>query len=78
MAFLELILPIMKPIGGELHLYDFASDVEMPTCQRTKNTLERGCDDCGLSMEVIHVAQVGSIAKRQFRVCMDIRLTGKK
>lgn len=78
MAFLELVLPLMKPVGGELHWYDFAADVELPTCERTKDTLERGCDSCGLSMEVIHVAQVGSIAKRQFRVCMDIRLTGKK
>ena len=78
MAFLELILPLMKPVGGELHWYDFAADVELPSCERTKDTLERGCDNCGLLMEVIHVAQVGSIAKRQFRVCMDIRLTGKK
>ena len=78
MTFLKLILPLLKPIGGELHWYDFASDVERPSCQRTKNTLERGCDGCDLLMEVIHVAQVGSIAKRQFRVCMDIRLTGKK
>lgn len=78
MTFLKLILPLLKPIGGELHWYDFASDVEMPSCQRTKNTLERGCNGCDLLMEVIHVAQVGSIAKRQFRVCMDIRLTGQK
>ena len=77
-TFLEQLLPLLKPVGGELHWYDFAADHELPSCDRTRETLERGCDKCGLCMEVIHVAQVGSIAKRQFRVCMDVRLVGRK
>ena len=76
--FLEHMLPLLKPDGGEIHWYDFAADHELPSCERTRETLQKGCDKCGLDMEVIHVAQVGSIAKRQFRVCMDVRLTGMK
>ena len=76
--FLEQMLPVLRPMGGELHWYDFVADHELPGCDRTRKTLERGCDKCGVSMEVLHVAQVGSIAKRQFRVCMDVRLAGRK
>jgi tRNA G37 N-methylase Trm5 len=73
-AFLEALLPVMKQDGGECHWYDFAADHEFPTCDRTRRMIERVCETQGLSMEVIHVANVGSIAKRQLRVCMDFRI----
>ena len=75
-AFLVAMLPLLK-VKGEVHWYDFASDAELPTCDRTRETVQSVCQDLGLGMEVIHVAKVGSIAKRQFRICMDFRITEK-
>lgn len=71
--FLRALLPLMKN-QGECHWYDFAADWELPNCKRTRNTIEGVCTELGLEMEVIHVAKVGSIAKRQLRICMDFRL----
>jgi tRNA G37 N-methylase Trm5 len=73
-AFLQALLPVMKQDGGECHWYDFAADHEFPDCDRTRRQIEQVCETQGLSMEVIHVANVGSIAKRQLRVCMDFRI----
>jgi len=78
MIFLEALLPLLKPHGGECHWYDFCADHELPYCERTRKTVETTCEKMGLSMEVVHVAHVGSIAKRQNRVCFDFRLTGGK
>ncbi|KAL7529993.1 hypothetical protein ACHAXR_004573, partial [Thalassiosira sp. AJA248-18] len=72
--FLLAMLPLLK-VKGEVHWYDFAADHELPRCDRTRETVQAVCDSLGLGMEVIHVAKVGSIAKRQFRVCMDFRIT---
>lgn len=77
-VFLEALLPLMKAVGGECHWYDFAADHELPSCERTRQTILRVCDNLDYGMEVINVAKVGSIAKRQVRVCLDFRLTGKK
>jgi tRNA (guanine37-N1)-methyltransferase len=74
-TFLKAILPIMKQDGGECHWYDFAADHEFPTCDRTRRLIKRVCQEQGLEMEVIHVANVGSIAKRQLRICMDFRIS---
>jgi len=74
-AFLSAMLPLLK-LKGEVHWYDFAADHELPTCERTRETVQRVCDKCGLDMEVIRVAKVGSVAKRQLRICMDFRITG--
>ena len=62
---------------GECHWYDFAADHELPECRRTRDAVEAACLAVGLSIEVIHVAKVGSVAKRQFRICLDFRITGK-
>lgn len=74
--FLLAMLPLLK-VKGEVHWYDFAADHELPSCDRTRETVQKVCQSLGLSMEVIHVAKVGSIAKRQFRICMDFRITGR-
>jgi len=71
--FLMAMLPLLK-MKGEVHWYDFAADHELPNCDRTRETVQSVCQSLGLEMEVIHVAKVGSIAKRQFRVCMDFRI----
>lgn len=76
-AFLEALLPVLKEQGGECHWYDFCADLELPTCERTRNTIKRACDKMGYYVEFIHVAKAGSVAKRQNRVCVDFRLTGK-
>ena len=75
--FLRALIPVLKQNGGECHWYDFCADWELPDCMRTRTHVKQICYDMGLGMEVIHVASVGSIAKRQYRVCMDFRLTGK-
>ncbi|KAL7434506.1 hypothetical protein ACHAXM_004098 [Skeletonema potamos] len=76
MTFLLAMLPLLKQ-KGECHWYDFAADHELPNCNRTRKQLESACQALGLEMEVLHVARVGSIAKRQWRVCVDFRITGK-
>lgn len=75
--FLLAMLPLLK-VKGECHWYDFAADHELPTCQRTRETVKTACRELGLEMEVIHVARVGSVAKRQFRVCLDFRIIGRE
>jgi hypothetical protein len=40
--------------------------------------LESVCDSQGLDMEVLHVANAGSVAMRQLRVCIDFRISPKK
>eukprot|EP00804_Cyclotella_cryptica_P013689 CCRYP_016130-RA/>CCRYP_016130-RA protein AED:0.07 eAED:0.07 QI:0/0/0.5/1/0/0.5/2/91/696 len=71
--FLSAMLPLLKS-KGEMHWYDFAADHELPRCDRTRRTLEGACQSLGLKMEVIHVSKVGSVAKRQLRVCVDFRI----
>ena len=71
--FLNELLPLLKD-QGECHWYDFAADHELPQCQRTRQTIDNACQQHGLEAEVIHVANVGSIAKRQVRICMDFRV----
>ena len=73
--FLEALLPVMKQDGGECHWYDFVADHEFPGCNRTRQLLESSCHKLGLNMEVLHVANAGSVAKRQFRVCVDFRIS---
>lgn len=72
-GFLRALLPLMKD-QGECHWYDFTADWEYPNCNRTRGTIEGVCNEFGMQMEVIHVAKVGSVAKRQLRVCMDFRV----
>lgn len=74
--YLKALLPLLKN-QGETHWYDFAADWELPQCDRTRQTIEDVCKEIGLQMEVIHVAKVGSIAKRQLRICMDFRVIHK-
>lgn len=76
--FLEALLPVMKQDGGECHWYDFVADHEYPLCARTRQFLERTCNSLGLDMEVLHVANAGSVAMRQFRVCIDFRISCKQ
>ena len=76
-AFLKALLPVMKPDGGECHWYDFAADHEFPTCLRTRQVLERVCEEFGLKAEIQHVANAGSVAMRQLRVCVSFRVKEK-
>lgn len=72
-TFLRVLLRQMKD-GGECHWYDFVADHEYPACERTRSLIERVCDELGLEMEVLHAAHVGSVAKRQLRVCLDFKV----
>ncbi|VEU45261.1 unnamed protein product [Pseudo-nitzschia multistriata] len=72
-TFLRVLLRHMKD-GGECHWYDFVADHEYPACERTTTLIERLCKDQGMTMEVLHAAHVGSVAKRQLRVCLDFKI----
>jgi len=76
--FLRSLLPVLKSEGGECHWYDFVADHEFPTCDRTRKFLETMCrEEFQLKCQIIHIARAGaSVAKRQYRVCVDLRLCG--
>ena len=65
---------MLKREGGECHWYDFAADHEYPQCERTVRLLTRACHNHGLALTVLHVAHAGSVAVRQWRVCVDFRV----
>jgi tRNA G37 N-methylase Trm5 len=73
--FFVALLPVLKRDGGECHWYDFCADHEFPSCKRTCDFLARHCREQQLKMEVLHVANAGSVAKRQLRVCVDFRVS---
>lgn len=72
-VFLDVILPHLKD-GGECHWYDFVADHEFPDCQRTRSLLEKIGDKHNLEVKILHVANAGSVAKRQLRVCVDFKV----
>jgi len=71
--FLEALIDVVSD-KGEVHWYDFAAYHELPQCNRTVQNIRDACDRKGFTMEVFHVAQVGSVAKKQYRVCVDFRV----
>ena len=72
-AFLRVMVKHMKD-GAECHWYDFVADHEYPACERTRSLIKKICDEEGLDMEVLHAAHVGSVAKRQIRLCLDFKV----
>ena len=75
--YLEALLRVLKSKGGECHWYDFAAYHELPECTRTIKTISKACLDANVDFEVIHIAKVGSVAMKQYRVCVDFRLIEK-
>jgi tRNA G37 N-methylase Trm5 len=75
MKFLKCFLPVLKKDSGECHWYDFVADHEFPECERSRALLSKCCANEGLNMQVIHVANAGSVAMRQLRVCIDFRVS---
>lgn len=72
---LNRILPLMKQTTGECHWYDFAADHELPNCERISSTIQTICSELQLGkIEITHVCNAGSVAKRQYRVCIDFRI----
>ncbi|GMH54076.1 hypothetical protein TL16_g01602 [Triparma laevis f. inornata] len=77
--FLKAMLPKLKE-RGEVHWYDFAADHEVEGgCERTKKGVEDVVGEMGWRTEWLHAGKAGSgsIAKRQFRVCVDFRVHKK-
>lgn len=73
------MLPKLKE-RGEVHWYDFAADHEVEGgCERTKKGVEDVVGEMGWRTEWLHAGKAGSgsIAKRQFRVCVDFRVHKK-
>ncbi len=71
--FLNVIVTHLKE-GGECHWYDFVADNEFPTCHRSRTLIERVCKRHNLGVELLHVANAGSVAMRQLRVCIDFKV----
>ncbi|GAX17165.1 hypothetical protein FisN_10Lh010 [Fistulifera solaris] len=74
LSFLVELLAVLKRDGGECHWYDFVADHEYPECERSKRLIEGASRAQGLDVNFLHVARVGSVAMRQFRVCIDFRI----
>jgi tRNA (guanine37-N1)-methyltransferase len=72
-GFLDVIVPHLKN-GGECHWYDFVADHEFPECARTQKLIERVCTRHRVRVDIVHVANAGSVAKRQLRVCVDFKV----
>lgn len=62
--------------GGVIHWYDFCAEDELPECQRSREFLTNICQKYNYCCEILHTGKAGtkSIAKRQFRVCIDFRI----
>lgn len=73
--FLRAVLPLLAP-HSVVHWTDFASDRELPACDRTRAFLARECAAFGSGCNVLHAARAGSssVAARQYRVTVDFRL----
>ena len=77
--YLSALVPKLKD-RGEVHWYDFASDVELEGgLVRTKTSIKEAVVGLGLDVEFLHAGKAGSgtIAKRQYRVCVDFRILKK-
>jgi tRNA G37 N-methylase Trm5 len=75
LQMLHRLLPLLKPNTGECHFYDFAADHEFPECRRIVSSIQTVCSDLGLGdIETTHVSNAGSVAKRQYRVCIDFQI----
>ena len=72
--FLDAILPVLKRDGGVLHWYDFCADAELPNCARSCAALVEAGIRHDLRVEVVRVTKAGSVAMRQYRVCVDVRV----
>jgi len=75
---LEILLPLLRRDGGKCHWYDFCADHEMPECVRTRTTVQTVCDRLGYEVRIVEIVNAGSVAKRQYRVCMDFNLVGSQ
>ena len=72
---MKRILPLLKKNTGECHWYDFAADHELPNCQRVVSSLQTVCSDVQLGkIQIKSISNAGSVAKRQYRVCIDFQL----
>lgn len=83
LKYLRAIMSVLKEDGGECHWYDFCADWEIHNdngkgrCERTCQQILMVAKEQQLRVEILHIAKVGSVAKRQFRVCVDFRLNGR-
>ena len=72
---LQRLLPLLKQNSGECHWYDFVADHELPECRRVVSSIQTVCTQLQLGEIIIkHVSNAGSVAKRQYRVCIDFRI----
>ena len=76
LPYLKALLPKLRS-RGEVHWYDFASDAELEGgLARTKASIRDAVQAEGMEVEFLHAGKAGSgtIAKRQYRVCVDFRV----
>jgi tRNA G37 N-methylase Trm5 len=73
--FLAVVLRHLNRQGGICHWYDFCADFEFPEVPRARRLLRTEAEAAGLHVDIISVVKAGSIAMRQFRVCIDFRVS---
>ncbi|GKY99963.1 hypothetical protein MPSEU_000949900 [Mayamaea pseudoterrestris] len=74
LPYLLALLPVLKA-QADIHWFDFVADHEYPSCGRSCSIIAEACQANGFNSQVLHVSKLQSVAMRQLRVCIDIRLT---
>lgn len=80
LRFLLVILNIVALSNKSVivHWTDFVAAPELPTCQRTRDFLDRACQQQGFDCEFLYSARAGpSVAKCQYRVTIDFCATSR-
>jgi tRNA (guanine37-N1)-methyltransferase len=73
-TFLDVAIPLIKE-GGTIHLYQFFFEEEIP--EKAREILDKYSKLLKFEYEILNVRRVGDIAPRQYRVCIDFKVTQK-
>jgi len=73
-TFLDVAIPLIKE-GGIIHLYQFMFEEEIP--KKANEILDKYSSLLDFEYEILNVRKVGDIAPRQYRVCIDFKVTKK-
>ncbi len=73
-TFLDSAIPLIKE-GGVIHLYQFFHEKEIPN--KANEILDKYSEELGFEYDILRVVKAGDIAPRQYRVCIDFRITKK-
>ena len=90
--FLKVLIPLLKPNVGVCHWYDFCAYHELIVldeksnkkgCERIQDMINSALNECfcddddNYDVEFLNVINVSSVAKKQYRICVDFRIVTK-